>query len=154
MDTAEGQGPSTSPADTSQTELPLGQSAALEDSGISDVSIAHRIPKDICSDRCQATTVTFEDDNNPTREWVTCELSLALAQANMPEILTIIKKIRAAQNGTDEKNSPKCPVQIYAESLITFISAKIAQALSSRQVQEEFRTPVSSPRSKDMIGED
>lgn len=143
---------------TAERETPLGQSAnkttASEDSRISDVSVAHSIPKDICSNRCQATAVTSEDDNDPTREWVTCELSLALAQANMPGILTIIKKIRAAQKGTGEETPPKCPVQIYAESLIAFISAKITHAVSGGQVQEEFRTPVSSPRSKDMVGED
>ena len=108
-----------------------------------NTSVAHRIPDEACKERCQATAVTQEDGTDQTMRWITCELGLALAKADMPEVLTIMRKIKEAQKSAGKENSPKCPVQIYAEELIAFISAKIATALSSGQVPEDFRTPTS-----------
>ncbi|MEK7547390.1 MAG: hypothetical protein AAB540_00695 [Patescibacteria group bacterium] len=134
MGTAEGQetAPVTALTGAPQTDLSQPQET-------SDTSVAHRMPKDICSDRCQASAVTFEDDTDATKEWITCELSLALAQGNLTEILEIRKRIMTAQNGTGEENSPRCPILAYADNLVASVSAKIAQAISSGQVPEAFR---------------
>jgi hypothetical protein len=128
-------------AGTTQPDLFEQAQGGDTPSAASDISVAHRMPNEACHERCQAAAVTQEDDTDSAVRWITCELGLALAKADMPEVLTIMRKIREAQNGASEENSPKCPVQIHAEGLIAFISAQIATALSSGQVPEDFRPP-------------